>query len=207
MQIALVNHKVRQLMQHSKGNEYFQAIHTRNSNGPLPGKYPPAVAIWTKKLRLRCPVCFLPTKLATGFKNYAVQHEIFEKSTLLRYSCWDCKLIRPLRSALSYIFIDRAVFGCAPSPSLCVGFLSRQWARAPLRWGGRASPCGGFSCRSAQALGRILQPVGSRAPSQQLWRTDLVAPRHVDLPRPEVEPVSPALADGFLSTGPPGKPL
>lgn len=76
-------------MQHSKGNEYFQAIHTRNSNGPLPGKYPPAVTIRTKTLRLRkqTPVCFLPTKLATGFKNYGVQYEIFEKSTLIRYSC------------------------------------------------------------------------------------------------------------------------
>ena len=85
MQITLLNHKVRQLMQHSKGNEYFQAIHTRNSNGPLPG--PPAVAIRTKTLRLRCPVCFLPTKLATGFKNYGVPYEIFEKSSLIRYSC------------------------------------------------------------------------------------------------------------------------
>ena len=74
-------------MQHSKGNEYFQAIHTRNSNGPLPGKYPPAVAIQTKKLRLRCPVSFLPTKLAMGFKIHSVLYEIFEKSALSRYSC------------------------------------------------------------------------------------------------------------------------
>ena len=27
-----------------------------------------------------------------------------------------------------------------------------------------------------------------------------------DLPGPGLEPVSPALADGFLTTGPPGKP-
>ena len=33
----------------------------------------------------------------------------------------------------------------------------------------------------------------------------LVAPRHVDLPRPGLEPVSPALAGGFLTTVPPGK--
>ena len=33
----------------------------------------------------------------------------------------------------------------------------------------------------------------------------LVAPRHGDLPRPGIEPVCPALADGFLTTVPPRK--
>ena len=33
----------------------------------------------------------------------------------------------------------------------------------------------------------------------------LVAPKHVDLPRPGIEPMSPALAGGFSTTGPPGK--
>ena len=35
----------------------------------------------------------------------------------------------------------------------------------------------------------------------------LIVPWHVFhvLPRPEVEPVSPPLQDGFLTTGPPGK--
>ena len=35
----------------------------------------------------------------------------------------------------------------------------------------------------------------------------LVAPWHVDLPGPGLEPVSPALAGGFLTTVPPGKPI
>ena len=35
----------------------------------------------------------------------------------------------------------------------------------------------------------------------------LVAPRHVDLPRPGIEPKCPALAGGFLTTVPPGKSL
>ena len=35
----------------------------------------------------------------------------------------------------------------------------------------------------------------------------LVALRHVGLPRPRVEPVSPALQGGLLTTGPPGEPL
>ena len=33
----------------------------------------------------------------------------------------------------------------------------------------------------------------------------LVAPSRVNGPRPGIESVSPALADGFLTTGPPGK--
>ena len=38
-----------------------------------------------------------------------------------------------------------------------------------------------------------------------MWRTGLVAPRHVGSSRPGLEPASPALADGFLTTVPPGK--
>ena len=56
----------------------------------------------------------------------------------------------------------------------------------------------------------------SRAQAQQLWHTGLVAPRSCgtraqllrsmwDLPGPGLEPVSPALAGGFLTTAPPGK--
>ena len=40
---------------------------------------------------------------------------------------------------------------------------------------------------------------------QSLWRTGLIAPRN--LPRPGIEPVSPALAGRFLTTGPPGKSM
>ena len=35
----------------------------------------------------------------------------------------------------------------------------------------------------------------------------LVAPRQWDLPRLGIKPVSPALAGGFFTTEPPGKPL
>ena len=42
-------------------------------------------------------------------------------------------------------------------------------------------------------------PWGTRA--QELWLTGLVAPWHV------ASSMSPALADGFLTTGPPGKSL
>ena len=51
-----------------------------------------------------------------------------------------------------------------------------------------------------------LTAVGSRTYGlEELRHVGSVSPRHVDLSRPGVEPVSPALASGFLSTGPPGK--
>ena len=46
----------------------------------------------------------------------------------------------------------------------------------------RASHCSGFSCCGARTLGSRAQQLwlaGYRAQAQQLWRMDLVAPRHV----------------------------
>ena len=43
--------------------------------------------------------------------------------------------------------------------------------------------------------------------AQQLWCTGLVASGMWGLPGPGMEPTSPALADRFLTTGPPGKSL
>ena len=40
---------------------------------------------------------------------------------------------------------------------------------------------------------------------QYLWYTGLVALQHVGSSGPGLKPVSPALADGFLTTAPPGK--
>ena len=44
--------------------------------------------------------------------------------------------------------------------------------------------------------------LGSRAQAQQLWCMGVIA-----LPGAGIKHMSPALADGFLSTKPPGKPL
>ena len=38
-----------------------------------------------------------------------------------------------------------------------------------------------------------------------MWAESLVAPKQWDLPRPEIEPVSPALAGGFSTTQAQGK--
>ena len=87
---------------------------------------------------------------------------------------------------------------------------------ATLRCGVQAPHCSGFSCCGAwaqgarasvvvahglgscgsQALERRLSSCGARAQLLHgMW----------DLPRPELEPVCPALAGGFLTTVPPGK--
>ena len=89
---------------------------------------------------------------------------------------------------------------------------------ATLCCGARASHCGGFSCCGARALGaqasivvaRGLSSCGSRALGRRLsscgTRAQLLRGMW-DLPGPGLEPVSPALADRFLTTAPPGKPL
>ena len=69
----------------------------------------------------------------------------------------------------------------------CVG-CSLQWLL--LLWSTGSRHVGFSSC-------------GTQA--QQLWCTGLVAPRHVGSSHTRVEPVSPALAGGFLTTAPPGK--
>ena len=47
--------------------------------------------------------------------------------------------------------------------------------------------------------------MGSRAQAQRLWCMGLVALWQVGSSGPGLEPVSPALAGGFLTTVPPGK--
>ena len=56
----------------------------------------------------------------------------------------------------------------------------------------------GFSSCGSRALERRLSNCGARAYLlRDMW----------DLPRPGLEPVSPTLAGGFLTTVPPGKPV
>ena len=88
---------------------------------------------------------------------------------------------------------------------------------ATLRCSARPSHCDGFSCCGAWALGARasvvvahgLSSCGSRALERRLsscgaWAQLLHG--MWDLPGPGLKPVSPALAGGFLTTAPPGKP-
>ena len=79
----------------------------------------------------------------------------------------------------------------------------------------QASHCGGFSCCRARALGTQASVAvahghsscGSQALKRRLSSCSaqaLLLRGMWDLPRPELEPVSPALADRFLTTVPQG---
>ena len=54
---------------------------------------------------------------------------------------------------------------------------------------------------------QYLQSPGSRAQALELWGTGLAAPGQVDHLGTGLEPVSPALAGGFFTIEPLGKPL
>ena len=49
-------------------------------------------------------------------------------------------------------------------------------------------------------------PLSMGFPRQEYW-SGVPFPSPGDLPKPGIEPVSPALAGGFYATEPPGKPL
>ena len=70
--------------------------------------------------------------------------------------------------------------------------------------GACASHCGGFSCCGARALGTRASVVVARGLSSCGSRAQLLHDMW-DLPRPGLEPMSPALAGGFLTTAPPRK--
>ena len=108
-------------------------------------------------------------------------------------------------------------FGFVGSLLLRAGFLWLLRVGATLGCGARASHCGGFSCCGARALGaraslvvvHRLSSCGSRAIERRLSscgaRAQLLCGMW-DLPRPGRESVCPALAGGFLTTAPRGKP-
>ena len=87
---------------------------------------------------------------------------------------------------------------------------------ATLHCRAQASHCSGFSCCEAWALGvrasvvvaHRLSSCGSRALEHRLSSCGagaLLLCGMWDLPGPGLEPTSPALAGGFLTTVPPGK--
>ena len=90
---------------------------------------------------------------------------------------------------------------------------------SPLPCGARASHCSGFSCCRAWAPGmqtsvvvaRGLRSCGSQAIERRLSscgaRASLLCGMWDLRPGPGLEPVSPAVAGGFLTTAPPGKAL
>ena len=105
-------------------------------------------------------------------------------------------------------FIIYFIFVCVRPSLMHEGFvyLQQEWGYHSLWY--QASHCGGFSCRS-QAL-RSTHFSSWCTWTQELQLPGLQSAGSVmmcmwNLPWPGIEPVSPALAAGFLSTVPPGK--
>ena len=114
-------------------------------------------------------------------------------------------------------FLIYFIFGCIGSLLLHTGFLQLRQSGATLRCSVQASHCGGFSCCGAWALGAWASVVVahelsscSRALERRLsscgTRAQLLHGMW-DIPGPGLEPMSLALAGGFLTTVPPGKPV
>ena len=81
---------------------------------------------------------------------------------------------------------------------LCMGFLQLQRVGTALQW-----RCLGISLQGLL----LLQSTGSRARGpQSLWHTGPAALGHAESSWTRIQPMSPALAGVFLSTGPPGTP-
>ena len=88
-------------------------------------------------------------------------------------------------------------------------FLQLQLVWATLPCGAWASHCCGFSCCGARALGTWASVVVAHGFSSCILQALARAQLHHgmwDLPRPGLEPTSPALAGRLLTTAPPGKP-
>ena len=109
-------------------------------------------------------------------------------------------------------------FGCIGFSLLHASCLQLQRAGATLHCSAQTSHCSGFCCCGAQALGARASVVVEHGLSS--WASQALEHRLSscgtwsqllhgmwDLPEPGLEPMSPALAGGFLTTAPPRKPL
>ena len=85
------------------------------------------------------------------------------------------------------------------SPLLCAGF-SLWWLLLLRSMGSRRAAFSSCGTRAQQ-----LWLTGSRAQAQQLWHWAQLLRNMWDLPGPGIEPLSPVLAGGFLTTAPPEK--
>ena len=97
-----------------------------------------------------------------------------------------------------FLFFFKFIYGCVGSLFLCEGFLSSCGKWGPLFIAVRRPLTIAASLVAEHRLQtHRLSNCGSRAQLLRgMW----------DLPRPGLEPVSPALAGGFSTTAPPGKP-
>ena len=131
-------------------------------------------------------------------------------------SCFKLEIemaILPIASFFFLINLFLAVLGLCS----CTIFLQLWQAGATLHCNVQSSHCSGFFCCRACALGmqasvvvaHRLSSCGLRGLEHRLSSCDERAQllrTMWDLPRPGLEPMSPALVGGVLTTAPPGKP-
>ena len=104
---------------------------------------------------------------------------------------------------INFIYLFLAALG----PCCCAQAFSSCTSGGPLfRCGARASHCGGPSPCGARAPSTRASAVVARGLGSCSARAQLLRGMW-DPPRPGLEPVSPALAGGFLTTAPLEKPL
>ena len=140
--------------------------------------------------------CFLLFLLSTLFTTYArccVHFTVFFWSVFL-FFIW-LRWVSVAVRRLSPVVAVGATLGCSVQAPHCGG-LSRSRARA-------------LGTRASVVVARGLSSCGSRAPERRLSRCgarDQLLRGIWDPPRVGLEPMSPALVGGLLTTEPPGKP-
>ena len=142
-----------------------------------------------------CAYLFLSHQSVVGFTHF-VDH--FKEPVLVfLLSSVVCFLFRPLFIYFWLHWVFRVVLGFSVAAlGLCLVVVSRGHSSC----GAHASHCGGFSYGGEWALWHV----GSAAVGHGL---SCPMARGILAPGPGIEPVSTALAGGFLTTGPPEKSL
>ena len=136
--------------------------------------------------------------------NFITYFDTYVTTTQIEIQSFFFFLIYLLYFWLRFVFVAACRLSLV---AVSRGYSSLQCTGVSLRWllllQSTGSRCAGFSSCGTQA--QQLWLAGSREQARQLWRTGLVAPSMWDLPGPGLEPMSLALAGGFLTTAPPGK--
>ena len=143
----------------------------------------------------------------------------FHLYTSILFKLFTCCIFNHQQSHFGHLEVFQStsfIYGCAGSSLLRAGILQSWQAGATLRCGAWASHRGGFFLLWSRALGTLasvvvahgLSSCGSQALERRLSSCGAQAQLlhgMWDLPGPGLEPMSPALAGGFLTTVPPGK--
>ena len=126
---------------------------------------------------------------------YVLKVKAIQELLILLSKKYEFRSYSVMQLACFYVFIAHF--------QLCWVFIA-AWAAPPA---GVTEAVAGFIAGASLAAGRGLPCLGARE-HRLSWGTEAYLPPGTwDLPRPGIEPMSPALAGRFLSTMPPGKAL